>query len=236
MSPNHRLIQWRAALAGCIVTLLGACASTPPPPDWQMDAQGSLERAVDAWLSGRTRVADVEFDVALRETARTGRADLMARIALSRCAAERASLVLQPCAAFEPLAEDASDVERAYARYLQAKPEAADVELLPEAQRGVAEALLAGGPTEPAKTLAAIEEPISRLVAAGVLMQGSAIDPAGMDVAVETASQQGWTRPLLAWLGAQAALAEQAGEAEVAAALRRRMARIAPPEPGVTPR
>jgi hypothetical protein len=43
-------------------------------------------------------------------------------------------------------------------------------------------------------------------------------------LATETASAQGWRRPLLAWLGVQAARAEQAGAAEEAQRIRRRMA------------
>jgi hypothetical protein len=41
--------------------------------------------------------------------------------------------------------------------------------------------------------------------------------------AVETASSQGWRRPLLAWLGVQALRAEQAGDTDEAKRLRRRM-------------
>jgi hypothetical protein len=45
-------------------------------------------------------------------------------------------------------------------------------------------------------------------------------------VASDTASAQGWRRPLLAWLGAQAVRAEQAGAVEEAQRLRRRMALV----------
>jgi len=34
-----------------VAALLVACGSTPPPPDWQMNAKGSAERAAEAWLS-----------------------------------------------------------------------------------------------------------------------------------------------------------------------------------------
>jgi hypothetical protein len=45
-----------------------------------------------------------------------------------------------------------------------------------------------------------------------------------MALAADTASAQGWRRPLLAWLLARAQRAEQAGNVEEAAALRRRVA------------
>jgi hypothetical protein len=40
---------------------------------------------------------------------------------------------------------------------------------------------------------------------------------------VDTASAQGWRRPLLAWLGLQHQRALQAGDAEAAAGLQRRI-------------
>jgi hypothetical protein len=43
-------------------------------------------------------------------------------------------------------------------------------------------------------------------------------------VAADTASEQGWRRAVLAWLGAQALRAEQAGATEEAQRLRRRIA------------
>jgi len=45
-----------------------------------------------------------------------------------------------------------------------------------------------------------------------------------MELATETASTQGWRRPLLAWLLLQAQRAEQAGDTQAASKLRRRIA------------
>ena len=46
--------------------------------------------------------------------------------------------------------------------------------------------------------------------------------PAGIVLAVDTASTQGWRRPLLAWLGVQAQRAEAAGDTAAQAAIERR--------------
>jgi hypothetical protein len=103
---------------GRLWLLLGACASQPPPLDWQMNAQAASERAVAAYLAGNTRVEALEFERMRRETARTGDATLMARAELLRCATRVASLVFEPCAGFEALRPDAAPAERAYADYL----------------------------------------------------------------------------------------------------------------------
>ena len=205
----------RLAVIGCAL-LLAACSSKPPVPDWQMNAQAAATKATEAYLSGNARVEQLEWDRARAEVARTGRADLLARLELMRCAAQVASLVVVPCDRFDALRPDASVPEQAYADYLAGRVSQQQVPLLPEAQRKVAAA-------GEAATLASIEDPLSRLVAAGVLFQAGRATPAVMADATETASAQGWRRPLLAWLLLQVQRAEAAGDAEAAAALRRRV-------------
>jgi hypothetical protein len=204
--------------AMCSILLLVACSSSPPLPDWQMNAKSALERAVSAYMSGNDRVEAQEFAKARSETASTGQATLVARTELIRCATRVASLVPDGCPGFEALRQDALAPERAYADYLAGRLQPQDAALLPEQQRGVMNA-----PADAAATLAAIADPLSRLVAAGVLLRADRASPAVLALAVETASSQGWRRPLLAWLGVQAMRAQNAGDAAEAQRLRRRM-------------
>ena len=115
-----------------------------------------------------------------------------------------ASLVFEDCAGFTALARDAAAPERAYADYLAGRAEAKDAALLPEQHRAVAVAAMS------ASDLKGVADPLARLVAAGVLMQTNGADPATIAVAIDTASAQGWRRPLLAWLGVQAQRADAA--------------------------
>lgn len=207
------------ACAAACVALLTGCANRPPVPDWQMDAKGASERFVKAYAAGNSRVETLEFAKARSALASTGRPDLLARLELLRCATRVASLVFEPCVGFEALRADAQPAERAYADYLAGLLAATNVALLPPAQQGVATA----APAAQAAALQNVDEPLSRLVAAGVLLRRGQASPAVLAQAVETASAQGWRRPLLAWLGAQALRAEQAGNALEAARLRRRM-------------
>ena len=211
----------RRVLIALGVLALSACANRPPVPDWQANAKASSERAVAAYLVGNARVEAAELARARSEVGRTGRADLLARVELAQCAARVASLVFGPCEAFEPLRADAGAAERAYADHLRApsrqEARAPVSALLPEPQRAVA---------ANAAALAGVADPLSRLVAAGVLFQAGRADPAAIALAVDTASAQGWRRPLLAWLGVQLWRAEQAGAADEALALRRRIARV----------
>lgn len=204
-----------------VLGLLGACAGKPVP-DWQINAKDATERASNAYLSGNTRVAEQEFLYARNEVARTGRIDLLARVELTRCAAQVASLVLDECTAFDKLRQDAPAAEIAYADYLAARIQPQDVALLPAQHRSVA----AASQDNAAAALQGIEDPLSRLVAAGVLLQGKRASPAVLSEAVKTASAQGWRRPLLAWLGVQAMRAEQAGDSEESRRLRRKMSLV----------
>ena len=143
-----------------------------------------------------------------------------------RCALQTASLNFDPCTGFDALRADAAPPELAYAAYLAGQPLAAEQRaLLPAAQQAVPEGEGA------AAVLAAMADPLSQLVAAGVLLRREQATPAVVQLAVDTASHQGWRRPLLAWLGVQARQADAAGQAERAQALRRRMDLVAPAVP-----
>ena len=188
-----------AALA--LIVVLSACSSGPPIPDWQLSAKAASERAVVAYLTGNARIDAAELARARAEVARTGRADLLARVELTHCSAQVASLVFEPCSAFEPLRADATEVERAYAERLAGRSATAE----PKALQG-------------------IDDPLARLVAAGVLFQTNRADPRVIQTAIDTASAQGWRRPLLAWLNVQLKRAEAVGANDDAQQLRRRIA------------
>lgn len=226
--PDTGNLPVRATLIAVALALLGACASQPPPLDWQMNAQAASERAVAAYLAGNARVEALEFERMRRETARTGDATLMARAELLRCATRVASLVIEPCAGFEALRPDAAPAERAYADFLTGRVTAQSIALLPAHQQAPAGRLLPGGAVSAGDVavLAAIPDPLARLVAAGVWFQAGQGHPAVMGLAVDTASAQGWSRPLLAWLQVQARHAELGGDAAEVQRLRRRIERV----------
>ncbi|MBI5278212.1 MAG: hypothetical protein HY854_17320 [Burkholderiales bacterium] len=201
----------RVLLLALLLALAG-CGNKPRQPDWLVNADSAQDRYQRAYLSGREPAATQEFQRLRTELASTGNPSLLARGELTRCAMQVATLQFTACEGFEPLRRDASDEERAYADFLLGKP--APAGSLPEAYRSVTDGA----------SLAAIKEPVSRVVAAGVLLRTGRADPQALQVAADTASEQGWRRAVIAWLGAQAMRAEQAGAVEEAQRLRRRMA------------
>jgi len=196
-----------------IAAVLAGCASRPVPPDWQANAKGALDASVDDYLKGHTAASAAEFREARAATAATGRFELVAQVELVRCAAEAASLVFEDCPGYAALAADATPSQRAYAAYLAGQWDGLDVALLPEQHRAV----VATG------ALDKIEDPLSRLVAAGAVFKAGRMTPQGIELAADTASNQGWRRPLLAWLGVQEQRAKAAGDTAAAEQIRRRI-------------
>lgn len=183
--------------------LLAACAGGPTTPDWRLNASGALRSFEQHYLKGDAKLAEIEFARAKDGIRATGRGDLLARAELVRCAARTASAEFDDCPGFQALREFAGEEERAYAEYL------------------------AGRAGRSPGT-----DPLSQLVAAGVQLRTASITPAQIAAAVEISSTQGWRRPLLAWLGVQAKRAQDAGDAEAAARIRRRMDLVSGAEVG----
>lgn len=176
-----------------LILLAAGCAGGPQPADWQTNAYQGLQSFQRLYFAGNTG-AEAEFSNARAELARTGRADLVARAELVRCAVRAASLELDDCPGFEKLRYGAAAPEIAYADYLNGR-----------------------GRHAPS------DEPLSRLVAFAVSLRNGTLTPSGISAAVDVASAQGWRRPLLAWLGAQLKRAEAAGDNDAAVRLRKRI-------------
>ena len=223
MTPNLQTGRPKAVVIGIWILLSGltGCPSHPLAPEWQGNAQSALKSFTSAYLSGQTRLAEQDFEEARYQIASTGRADLIAKAELVRCATRVASLEFDGCAGFAPIAQDAGAAERSYAAYLTGRWQEVDVALLPPQHRAVASA--AAGADLPA-LLRLMEDPLARLVAAGALLRSGRMVPAGSIIASDTASAQGWRRPLLAWLGVQLRGARQAGDSATVLALERRIA------------
>jgi len=181
-------------LAALAIALIAACASGPPPTDWQLNARGALAQYERHYFAGDTALAEKEFAAAKREIARTRRIDLIARAELLRCAVRTASLEFDDCPAFQALRDDAGAEDAAYAEYL--------------AGRG---------------KHAASETPLSQLVAAAVQLRSATLAPEAISAAIDVASAQGWRRPLLAWLAVQQKRAEAVGDAASAQRIRKRI-------------
>jgi hypothetical protein len=136
-----------------------------------------------------------------------------------RCAAHAARLDDGACPGFEALRPDATPADQAYADYLAGQLAPADLPLLPPAHQAAARGESA--------SLAGMEDPLTRLVAAASLLKAGHASPAVVALAVDTASAQGWARALLPWLQVQQRQAQEAGDVALADRLQRRIDAVA---------
>ncbi|MDB5952380.1 MAG: hypothetical protein JWR65_4235 [Massilia sp.] len=203
-------------ITACLfASTLAACAAKQAEPSWRPNAAGALDSFSDAYLKGDSAIAAVDFARARGELTGTGRADLVAHAELLRCALKTASVEAGGCEGFAPLARDAGADRRAYAAFLAGQWQGLDAALLPEQHRAIA---VGTG------RLADLADPLSRLVAAGAMLQAGRLAPPDIAVAVDTASSRGWRRPLLAWLGVAAQRARALGDTAELVRIERRIA------------
>jgi hypothetical protein len=209
------------ALAGIALALtLSACGGSLPPPDWKLNAQSGLEAHSKYYLEGNTKLAELNFSKARDAIARSGRPDILARAELARCAARTAALVFETCPGYRALAVDAQPTERAYADFLAGEWAKVEAQLLP---KHYASLLGARDDSTRIEALANIKDPQARLIGTALLFKQGLLEPRGIALAIETSSERGWRRPLLAWLRVEAKRAESAGDSLGLASIKRRI-------------
>ncbi len=184
----------------CILLLavLSACGSSGPPvPDWKSDSVDLIERYKKNALLGENVLAERYFKQAIAATGGAGRVRETARLWLVHCATRRASLIEDDCHEYLELARtDSSEEDRAYYQFITLNWRSLDVAKLPQQYA----ALVKTEPTRINAQIVAIEDPLSRLLAASLATLRKQADIATWSLAAETASSQGWRQPLLVYL------------------------------------
>jgi len=209
-----------------LILLFTGCGPKPLP--WIAAGYQRMENFKTDFLTGRPpTVTDMHFQKAVDEIKKSGDLDLLGKVWLTRMALQVAVLA-EPEGGDYPKIEAAESVPVNRNFYLFLKGDAAaDGALLPAQYRTFFTALNGGNATETGTAVAKIEDPLSRLIAAGLAVRRNFEDETLLRTAVETASQNGWKRALLAWLNRLGAFYEASGEAAKAAAVRRRIDLIA---------
>lgn len=194
-----------------LVTLLAACGTGgPPPPDWKTDSADLIDRYKKHALLGENTLAERYFQQAVAATGGAGRVADTARLWLVRCATRRAMLIDDACTEYAELARiEPNAADAAYYRYVTLRWNELDASLLPSQHRDFVRA-----PAERRNdTLDRIGDPLARLLDASLLVMRREADRRTLELAVETASAQGWRQPLLTYLKLLQTLAVERGDA-----------------------
>jgi hypothetical protein len=222
MRTRETVVTLVRRIVSCVgVAVLAACGSTPPPPDWEVDARAALDAYARDALRGRTALADRDLARAIDAVSSTGRPGLVALVQLTRCAIERAALAFDACPDPVATGRDGGAEEHAYAQFLSGHWSGLAPRDLPETYRAV---VAAKDDSARLAALRGIDDRVSRLVACGALMGATRLPPDGMDIAIDAASEGGLRRALLAWLGARERAASLAGDTAAVSRIRARIA------------
>lgn len=206
------------------ILLLAGCGAKPAPV-WIATGYKQLETFKQDFLTGREpTITEFHFRKAVEETKKGGDADLLGKVWLTRMALQVA--VREELKEGEYLKTEAAEAvpaNRNFYRFLKGDAATVDVSLLPESYRPFGTAFRSGDTAKAAVAIAAIEDPLPRLIAAGLAVRQRLENEAILQIAVETASQNGWKRALLAWLERLKSFHEASGDAAKASAIRFRI-------------
>ena len=206
------------------VLLLAGCGAKPAPV-WIAAGHKQLDTFKQDFLTGREpTITEFHFRKAVEEIKKGGDADLLGKVWLTRMALQVAVREeLEEGEYLKTEAAEAVPVNRNFYRFLKGDAVTVDVSLLPEPYRPFWMAFRSGDAAKAAVTIAAIEDPLPRLIAAGLAVGHRLENDAILQIAIETASQNGWKRALLAWLERLKSFHEAAGDTEKASAIRSRI-------------
>ncbi len=209
--------------AVCFILLLAGCGFSQKP-GWLIKSSKRLETFKSNFLSGaEVSVTEANFAGAVEEIRKSGDLDLLQTAWLTRMALQ--------CAVLDEMEE--GDYRRIAAAgkvpanenfyiFLKGDISALDIKLLPDRYREFADALLKGDVLKTGKAIASMkDEPLSRLIAAGVAVRRNLESEDIIQTAVDTSSVNGWKSALIAWLERQAAFYERAGNAAKASEIKR---------------
>lgn len=212
-------------LAACLILLAG-CGGKTPPPDWKVDSSDLIERYQKHELRGENILAERYFQQAVNAAGSAGQVAETARLWLVRCAVRRASLDHDDCSEYVELAKlETTDEDRAYYQFITLDWKGVQPSRLPSHYA----ALLAGPVDKRHAQVAAIDAPLSRLLAASLVVQRGEADDALLALATETASAEGWKRPLLVYLRLAEKRASERQDADALAAIQARIRLVEQP-------
>ncbi len=204
--------------------LLFGCGSSKPVPDWKNTSFNQLDNYKKSYLSGREGIAEVYFNRAVDEIKRSGDLEVLARAYLTKYAVQVA--VLEAFDDREYLRIDAAapvSQNRNFYNFLKGSFDEVDEGLLPRQYDGFLRAFLKGGAEDVATEISRIDDPLSKLITIGLLVQKNKYDERILNIAIDSASHDGWKKALLVYLGKLQSFYDKIDEPEKAANIEQRI-------------
>lgn len=204
--------------------LICACGFAQPIPTWKDKASVHLNDYKTSFLTGREESTEPHFIKARREIAASNDLGLLTIAYLTKYALHTASLESFDASEFAKLYKlEPNPSYMAYCHLLKGNFTAVDMQVLPDRYAGVLKAALARDLKVATREIAAIDDPLSRLIACGVWARYLPSDETILQIGISTASANGWRRPLWAYLNKLQEHYLETGDQNKAAATKARL-------------
>jgi hypothetical protein len=204
--------------------LLFGCGSSKPAPDWKNTSFNQLDNYKKSYLSGRESIAVVYFNRAVEEIKSSGDLEILARAYLTKYAVQVA--VLEAFDDREYLRIDTAapvSKNRNFCNFLKGFFDKVDESLLPRQYGDFLRAFLKGTTADVASEISRIDDPLSKLITIGLLVQKNKYDERILNIAIDSASHNGWKKALLVYLGKLQSFYDKINEPEKAANIEQRI-------------
>jgi hypothetical protein len=198
--------------------LLAGCGASRPVPDWLRISSTQLETYKINYLSGKDKIAAAQFKSILGEIRKSGDLEVLARAHLTRMALQTSVLETREDGEYLKISALSPSVQNSnFYAFLKGDVGKVDENLLPAQYTGFYRSLRTDAVCASCfQEVEKIEDPLSRLIAAGVLVQFRPPDERVLKKAIDTASAEGWKKALLVYLERLQAYHESRKETQAA--------------------
>lgn len=203
--------------------IIAGCGSKPIP-DWRYESSGQLENYKKNYLKGRDQVAEFHFRKALEEVKRSGDLKIISKVYLTKYAIKVALLediIDSEYPDIEVIEPDSEN--RNFFVFLKGNFSVVEASLLPKQYGSFLKACIGGKETLINDEISKIDDPLSKLVAIGIIVKKNIYNEATLLFAIDTASINGWQKPLLAYLDTLQHFYEAKNEKEKAAKVQQKI-------------
>ena len=192
----------RKILTIAIVIFICSCGSNSKQvPDWKDVAFRQLENYKTNFLTGKEDASEPHFDKARQAISGGNDLNLLARIYLNKYALHTAALEDFDDSEFirinklQPIASNS-----AYYNFLKGNFTAVEDNMLPSNYSGFMKIAKNKDLAKALQEIPSIDDPLSRLIACGIWVKYLPYDENILQIAVNTSADNGWKRPLWAYL------------------------------------
>lgn len=203
----------RKRLLTVILIFICSCATTTEFPEWKETAFRDTENYKKSFLTGKQNAADVQFNRAREAIASGNNLNLLAKLYLTKYALHTAALEDFNASEFLRINSlHPVTVNLAYYNFLMGNLNTKEANFLPDQYVGLIKPLRNKDITQGLEELLSIDDPLSLLIACGVWVKHAPYDDYILKLGVNTSAEQGWKKPLWAYLSALQKYYLQTGE------------------------